>query len=373
MKIIIAPDSFKGSLSAAEAASCIERGIKNVIDCETVLIPMADGGEGTVEALAHTLGGKLVNVTVKGPLFDDVDAKYCIAGSTAIIEMSAASGITLVPRHRLDPLATTTYGTGQLMLDAIKKGCKKIVMGIGGSATTDGGVGMATALGVRFLDVNGDPILPCGGQLDKIHTIDISQISSELKSIDMCIACDVTNPLCGENGASMVFGPQKGATPDIARLLDSNLWQLADKIYQQLGIEVRELSGGGAAGGLGAALYAFCGAKLTRGFELISETVKLEERILGADLIITGEGRTDSQTAFGKLPCGIGNTARRLGIPCILISGAIEGNLAPLYQNGISAAFSAVTHLTTLDDAMKNAAAYLERAAGNAIRAYLMR
>ncbi len=373
MKIVIAPDSFKGSLSATQAAKCIERGVKSVIDCETTLIPMADGGEGTVEALASALGGKLETVTVKGPFLEDVSASYCIAESVAIIEMSAASGITLVPRERLNPLTATTFGTGQLILDAISKGCKKIIMGIGGSATNDGGVGMASALGVRFLDAQGNDIRPCGGELHKLHTIDVSQMSPALSSTEFYVACDVTNTLCGENGASRVFGPQKGATPQMAEFLDSNLSHFADKLKEQLGVSVKELRGGGAAGGLGAAMSVFCHAILTRGFELISETVRLEENMMDADLIITGEGRTDSQTAFGKLPCGIGNTAKKLGIPCILISGAVEGDMTPLYENGIGAVFSCVTSITTLDDAMENAAQYLERAASNAMRAFMMK
>ncbi len=370
MKIIIAPDSFKGSLSAKEAADCIERGILRAVDCETVKIPMADGGEGTVEALAQTLGGELVTVKVNGPLFDEVDATYCVAGETAVIEMSAASGITLISRDRLDPTATSTYGTGELILDAIRRGCGRIILGIGGSATNDGGAGMAAALGARLLDKEGREISPVGGELSSIETIDVSGMPSEITKTEFLVACDVTNPLCGESGASFVFGPQKGADTETVKLLDANLSHFADKIRECLGIEVRKLQGGGAAGGLGAGLHAFCGAKLRQGFDIISETVSLAKRIEGADLVITGEGRTDYQTAFGKLPCGVANTAKAQGIPCILISGAIKGDISSLYDNGITAAFSTVTDNVPLDEAIKNAAPNLERAAENAMRAW---
>ena len=372
MKIIIAPDSFKGSLSASEAADCIERGIKRVLDCETVKIPMADGGEGTVEALAATLGGSLITRSVNGPLFDMVEATYCIAGELAVIEMSAASGITLIPRERLDPRATSTFGTGELILDAIKRGCKKIILGIGGSATNDCGAGMAVALGARLIDADGNAVSPIGGELGRVESIDVSAMPSELSQIEFLVACDVINPLCGESGASYVFGPQKGADKEAVKLLDANLFHFAEKIKECLGVEVRDVRGGGAAGGLGAGLYAFCGARLRGGFDIISETVGLSERIKGADLVITGEGRTDYQTAFGKLPCGVGKTASELGIPCILISGSVEGDISLLYENGITAAFSSVTSIIPLEDAIKNAAAYLERAAQNAVRARLL-
>ncbi|MBE6577551.1 MAG: glycerate kinase [Ruminococcaceae bacterium] len=368
MKIVIAPDSFKGSLSASEAADCIEKGIRRVLDCETVKIPMADGGEGTVEALAATLGGSLVTVTVKGPLFDDVEATYCIAGELAVIEMSAASGITLVSKDRLDPKATSTYGTGELILDAIGRGCKRIILGIGGSATNDGGAGMAAALGARFLDKNGTIVSPSGGELWRVETIDVSEMPVEIKKTEFLVACDVTNPLCGESGASYVFGPQKGADKETVKLLDENLSHFASKIYECLGVDVREISGGGAAGGLGAGLYAFCGASLRRGFDIISETVALSERIKGADLVITGEGRSDYQTAFGKLPSGVANAARSQGIPCVLISGAIKGDISALFDNGIVAAYATVTDGVPIDEAIKNAAKNLERAAETAMR-----
>lgn len=372
VNIVIAPDSFKGSLSAAQASECIERGVKSVTDCNVIKIPMADGGEGTVEAMAHTLGGELVSVKVAGPLGDDVIATYCLAGEVAVIEMAAASGITLISKDRLNAAATSTFGTGQLIIDAISRGCKKIILGIGGSATNDGGSGMAEALGVRFLDACGKEISACGGELGRVETIDISNLDPRVSGVEFLVACDVTNTLCGKNGASYVFGPQKGADENTVKMLDANLAHYAEKIKDQLGKDVLSLSGGGAAGGLGAGLYAFCGAVLKNGFDIISETVGLAEKIGGADLVITGEGRTDYQTAFGKLPCGVAKTARVNGVPCILISGAIEGDISPLYDNGICAAFAAVTSVVSLDDAIKSAAQNLERAAANAMRAVLM-
>ena len=368
-RIVVAPDSFKGSLSAAQVAECIEKGVRSVLDCEVIKIPMADGGEGTVSAMAYALGGELISVCVSGPLGDDVMATYCIADRLAIIEMAAASGITLIPRERLDPLVTSTYGTGQLILDAISRGCTKIILGIGGSATNDGGAGMASALGVRFFDECGEPVLATGGELGRIETIDVSMVDPRITSVEFLVACDVTNTICGENGASRVFGPQKGADERAVEILDANLLHYANKIKDQLGIDVLSLSGGGAAGGLGAGLYAFCGAELKSGFDIISETVGLCERIKGADLVITGEGRTDYQTAFGKLPAGVAGAARECDVPCILISGAIDGDISALYDGGIAAAFAAVTGIIPLDEAIRNAAQNLERAAANAIRA----
>ena len=369
INILIAPDSFKGSLSAAQVAECIERGVRSVADCNVTKIPMADGGEGTVEAMAYALGGELISVCVSGPLGDDVLATYCKAGQIAVIEMAAASGITLISRDRLNAAATSTYGTGQLILDAISRGCRKIILGIGGSATNDGGAGMASALGVRFLDDSGKEIHACGGELGRLCTIDTSGIDPRISEVEFLVACDVTNTLCGENGASYVFGPQKGADRDTVAVLDANLEHYASKIKDQLGKDVLSLSGGGAAGGLGAGLYAFCNATLKSGFDIISQTVGLEESIKNADLVITGEGRTDYQTAFGKLPCGVARLARANGVPCVLISGAIEGDIAPLYECGIDAAFAAVTSVVLLDDAIKNAEQNLVRASANAMRA----
>ncbi len=372
MKIVIAPDSFKGSLSASEAADCIEKGIRRVLDCETLKIPMADGGEGTVLSLAKALGGELVSVKVRGPLDETVDATYCVAGALAVIEMSAASGITLVPKDKLDPKRASSYGTGELILDALRRGCRRIILGIGGSATNDGGAGMAAALGAKLFDKNGELIRPCGGELGRVETIDTSEMAKELAQTELMVACDVTNPLCGERGASRVFGPQKGADVQTVKMLDSNLSHFAQKIYECLGVEVRDVSGGGAAGGLGAGLYAFCGARLMRGFDIISQTLSLSERIVGADLVITGEGCTDYQTAFGKLPAGVAQTAKRQGIPCILISGAIKGDISALLEKGVTAAYSTVTDDVPLDEAIRNAAQNLEAAAEKAISEFLM-
>ncbi|MBR5587000.1 MAG: glycerate kinase [Clostridia bacterium] len=370
MKIVIAPDSFKGSLSAQHAAESIKKGVKSALDCETVLLPMADGGEGTAEVVAGVLAGSEVNLIVKGPLGEPTSATYYIAGDLAVMEMAVASGITLVPREKLNPLKASTYGTGQMIADALSKGVRKIIIGIGGSATNDGGMGMAAALGVKFIDKDGKELIPCGENLEKIAEIDLSGINQKVKNVEIKVACDVTNPLCGENGASAVFGPQKGATPEMVKQLDAGLLNMAKKAKKVCGTDLTSIPGGGAAGGLGAGLVAFCGGVLEKGFDIISEAVKLEEKIKGADLVITGEGATDRQTAFGKLPAGVGGIAKKCGVPCVLISGALVGDVHELYDCGITAAFAAVTKVTDLDDVMKNAAENLERAAENVARLF---
>lgn len=367
MKIVIAPDSFKGSLSAQQAAESIKKGAEKAVDCETVLIPMADGGEGTAEVVSGVLGGRAETVKVKGPLGDEVEATYYIAGDLAIMEMAVASGIILVPREKLNPLKTSTFGTGQMIAHALGEGVKRIIIGIGGSATNDGGMGMAAALGVKFLDKNGTELEPCGGTLDKIEKIDMSGIHPAIKDTEIKVVCDVTNPLCGDNGATAVFGPQKGATPEMVGRLDAGLRNMAEKVSVS---GILEIPGGGAAGGLGAGLVAFCGGKLEKGFNIIADAVGLEEKIKGADLVITGEGATDRQTAFGKLPAGVAGIANKFGVPCVLISGAVIGDITELYDCGITAAFAAVTTVTDLDSAMKNAAGNLERAAENVIRLF---
>lgn len=396
MKIVIAVDSFKGSLKATEAADCIEAGIRRALsgaqvsDAEIfklpkadggegttvggtkiVKLPMADGGEGTAEVITQATGGQWVTLPVSGPLGDRVSAKYGISGDTAVIEMAEASGINLLPRSRLNPKKTSTYGTGQLILDALERGCRKILLGIGGSATNDGGAGMAAALGARFFDRTGNPFVPTGGTLSEIERIDVLGLSPLLRDAEITVACDVTNPLCGETGASYVFAPQKGASPDDAVLLERNMKHYANKLRECLGVDVSSLPGGGAAGGLGAGLYAFLGARMKRGFEVVAEAVHLKDAVSGADLVITGEGCTDEQTACGKLPSGVAAICKSHGIPCFLVSGAVKGDLSALYACGITAAFSAVTFVTPLDDALAHAKEYLIRAAENAVRAFI--
>lgn len=373
MKIVIATDSFKGSMTAQTAAKTIRAGAARAADCETVLVPMADGGEGTAAVVADVLGGKSVKINVQGPLDGEVEAEYFLAGDLAIMEMAVASGIILVDRKDLNPLKASTYGTGQMIADAMKNGAKKIIIGIGGSATNDGGMGMAAALGVRFIDKTGKELRPCGENLERIAKIDLSGMNTSVKETEIRVACDVTNTLCGENGASYVFGPQKGATPEMVKQLDAGLCNMAKKATEVTGINLLEIPGGGAAGGLGAGLVAFCGGKLEKGFDIIADAVGLEEKIKGADLVITGEGKTDRQTVFGKLPAGVAGIAKKHGIPCVLISGAVVGDIPELYDCGITAAFATVSTTCDLDTALKTAAECLERASENVVRLFAKR
>ena len=367
-RIVVAPDSFKGSASAREVAEAIADGLRRALpSVEIETVPMADGGEGTVEALVEATGGRYVDVQVTGPLGEPVQARFGLLGdgATAVIEMAAASGLPLVPPHRRDPLVTTTYGTGEMIRAALDRGARRLVIGIGGSATVDGGVGMAQALGVRFLDAEGRDIGPGGGALAHLDRIDLSGLDSRLRATEILVACDVTNPLYGPDGAAPVFGPQKGATPEMVAILDANLRHLADVIRRDLGLDVSTLPGGGAAGGLGAGLVAFCSARLRPGVELVIETVGLERRLQGADLAVTGEGALDRQTPYGKTPAGVGRLARRLGIPAVAIVGSIgEGvDRETLDACGLSGVVSIVPRPMPLEEAMHQAVPLLRQAA----------
>ncbi|MBE3598627.1 MAG: glycerate kinase [Limnochordaceae bacterium] len=367
-RVVVAPDSFKGSASAREVAEAIARGLSRAMPGLSVeTVPMADGGEGTVEALVEATGGRYVTETVTGPLGEPVEARFGMLGDgqTAVIEMAAASGLPLVPASRRNPLVTTTYGTGQLMRAALDAGATRILIGIGGSATVDGGAGMAQALGARLLDAEGHPIDFGGGALDRLARIDLSSIDPRLRSTTILVACDVRNPLVGPEGAAAVFGPQKGATPAMVRTLDDNLRHLAAVIRRDLGVDVAHLAGAGAAGGLGAGLVAFCGAHLQPGVELVIQAVGLERRLQGADLAVTGEGSLDRQTPFGKTPAGVGRLARRLGIPAIALVGAIGEGVddAVLDACGLDSVFSIVPGPMPLDEAIRGAHRLLEQAA----------
>ena len=302
MRILIAPDKFKGSLSAREVAAHIATGIRRVMPEALIMeVPMADGGEGTVQSLIDATSGEKVSVTVTGPLGQPVEAFFGILGDgkTAVIEMASASGLALVPPEKRDPRVTTTRGTGELLLAAAARGCHKAIVGIGGSATNDGGAGMAQAVGVRLLDAKGEELPPGGAALVQLHTVDVSQLDARVVAMEIVVASDVTNPLCGPNGASAVYGPQKGATPAMVAELDAALAHYAEVIADQLGRSVRDLPGAGAAGGLGAGLLAFFPARMRRGVDIVIEVVGLREAMRSADLVITGEGGIDSQTAFG--------------------------------------------------------------------------
>lgn len=371
MKIVIAPDSYKGSLTAMEVADSIEKGILKVVNDPIIeKIPMADGGEGTVQSLVDSTGGKIIYKSVKGPVLKDVNAFYGILGDgkTAIIEMAAASGLPLISKEERDPMKTTSYGTGQLIKDAMDKGCTNIIIGLGGSATNDGGIGMAKALGVKFLDINGEDIGHSGGSLCKLHSIDMSSIDSRIGKCTVTAACDVDNPLCGREGASHVFGPQKGADGDMVKILDKNLAHYANIIKNNLNMDIVNIPGSGAAGGLGAGVMVFLNSNLKRGIDIVIDITKLDEKIKDADLIFTGEGMIDFQTAFGKTPFGVAKVADKYGIPVLAIAGGIGKNAETLYNKGFESIFSIVDKPMSLEDAMKNGKMLIEKTSERIMR-----
>ncbi|AMX84978.1 glycerate kinase [Geobacillus subterraneus] len=373
MKVVIAPDSFKESLSALEVAEAVERGFRTVFpEAEYVKVPMADGGEGTVQSLVDATGGRIVEIEVTGPLGEPVVAFFGLLGDgkTAVIEMAAASGLHLVPRARRNPLVTTTRGTGELIRAALDAGATHLIIGLGGSATNDGGAGMVQALGGRLLDRDGRDIGPGGRALADLQAIDLSGLDPRLKSVRIDVACDVDNPLTGPKGASAIFGPQKGATPDMVAILDQNLAHYADVINRELGKQVGDIPGAGAAGGLGAGLLAFFPAELKRGVDIVIETVQLAERVKGADLVITGEGRIDGQTVFGKTPIGVAKTAKRFGVPVIGIAGSLGDDSAAVLDHGIDALFTIVPGVVPLEQALGQAQHYVAQTARHIASVY---
>jgi len=338
MKIVIAPDSFKGSLTAVEVSDAIGQGVREIFpEAEIVKIPMADGGDGTVQCLVNATGGEILREKVTDPLGDEVLASYGILGDkkTAVIEMAEASGLTLVPENKRNPLITTTYGTGQLIKAALDQGCRKMIIGIGGSATNDGGAGMVQALGAKLLDKDGEEIGFGGGELKNIFRIDTKYLDNRLSETKVLIASDVSNPLCGPKGASRIYGPQKGATPEIIEELDESLAHFAEIMKRDLHKNVKDIPGAGAAGGLGASLMAFLNAELRPGIEIIIEIVKLEQAIKDADLVITGEGKIDSQTIYGKAPIGVAKIAKKYKIPVMAIAPIVGEDADIVYRYGI--------------------------------------
>lgn len=365
MKIVIAPDSFKENLTSLEVASELETGLRRVWpDAEYIKIPMADGGEGTVQSLVDATGGRIVKCAVTGPLGQKVLASYGLLGDgrTAVIEMAEASGLPLVPKPERDPLRTSTYGTGELVADAISRGVEEIIVGLGGSATNDGGAGFAQALGVRFIDQNGAPIAEPlgGGRLEDIHAIDTREMIPGLANVTISVACDVTNPYTGEKGASAVYGPQKGATPEMVQTLDRNLGYFAALIKRDLNKDIVEQPGAGAGGGLGGGLLAFTNATMKRGVELVVDATKLDEHMKGASLAITGEGRVDFQTAFGKTPAGVAACARRHGVPVVAIGGGLSDDANGVFQHGIDAIETVTPSPLPLEVAMARSREYLQ-------------
>ena len=371
MKIVVAPDSFKGSLSALQAAEAIELGIGKVFpDANIKKIPMADGGEGTAQSLVDATGGQLLVEQVADPLGNEIEAEYGILGdrTTAVIEMAAASGLTLVPIDRRDPFVTTTYGTGQLIKAALNRGCRKLIIGIGGSATNDGGAGMAEALGAKLLTSNGKSISPGGWGLGALDTINLSDLDSRLGATATVVACDVDNPLTGKNGAAHVYGPQKGATPDMIETLDANLARFASIVKRDMGRSVGDIPGSGAAGGLGAGLIAFLNAELKSGVEIIIDAVQLEKQLEGASFVVTGEGEINFQTVFGKTPVGVAKLAKKLGIPVIAIAGSIADGADEVHKAGIDAIIDIVSTPMPLEKAVRNAFDLTVEAATRAAR-----
>ncbi|MBW3624557.1 MAG: glycerate kinase [Armatimonadetes bacterium] len=371
MVILVAPDSFKGSLTAEQAAQTIAEGVLRVLpDAEIDLLPIADGGEGTTDALLRAAGGERQEIRVTGPLGEPVESFYgrLDGGRTAVMEAAAACGLTQVPTHRRDPRVTTSRGLGELMVAALKDRPERIILGIGGSATNDGGSGMLRALGAKFLDARGDPLSEGGAALSRLARIDMSGWSWPEDGLEILVASDVTNPLCGKNGASAVFGPQKGASPEVVAELDRALERFAQVSAQTLGRDLADAPGAGAAGGIGYALLAFLGAKLRPGVEIVLEATRFEERAARADLVVTGEGRLDTQTGMGKAVLGVAQAGQRAGTPVIALAGSLSGDLSALKDEGLCAAMSIATGPSRLEEMMEDGRELLTAAAERAMQ-----
>lgn len=373
MHIIIAPDSFKGSLTSHEVAQAMDRGVKRVLPtCTTTLLPLSDGGEGLVDSLVVASGGRLLEYQVQGPLKALVTAQMGLLGDgkTAVIEMAQASGLTLIKPEERNPLLTTTFGTGQLIKEALDLGCTKLIIGIGGSATNDGGMGMAQALGFQFLDAEGIALGSGGAELARLAKIDVTKVDPRLKGVQIEVACDVDNPLTGPKGAAHIYGPQKGATPEMVEFLDQAL-ENYDKILQKdLGKSVNLTPGAGAAGGLGAGLMALLDGKLVSGIELVLRVLGFAEEAKGAELVLTGEGKFDAQSAFGKVPVGVGRQSLKLGVPVVVVAGTVLPDAEELHAEGITAYFSIQNKPMSLKEAMENGAELVENQVAEVIRLF---
>lgn len=370
---VLAPDSFKESMTAKEVCEAMEIGIKRAIpDATCIHVPMADGGEGTVQSLVDATGGTLIEKQVTGPLGTLVQARYGILGDgkTGVIEMASASGIHHVTKETKNPMITTTFGTGELIRDCIEKGITEIILGIGGSATNDGGTGMARALGYKFLDKAGRELPFGGGFLGALDKIDTSGVIPQIKHVHILVASDVTNPLCGERGASVVFGPQKGATPEMVQTLDQNLRHYGEVVKAQLGIDVIDVPGAGGAGGLGAGLLAFTNSNMRKGIDIVIEYTQLKEKLRGADYCITGEGGIDFQTKFGKAPFGVAQAAKSVdsGMKVIALAGYIGQDIEVLYNEGFDAIFGIVPGAAELDNLLAQGKANVARTAESVAR-----
>lgn len=371
MKILVAPDSFKGSLTAMEAAENIKRGIHNFdSEINVDLLPMADGGEGTVQSLVDATDGEIIEKEVTGPLGDQVEAFYGLLGDkkTAVIEMAAASGLPLVPEEKKNPLKTTTYGTGELIASALEHGVEQIIIGIGGSATNDAGVGMAQALGAEILDAEGNQVDFGGGNLDQIAKIDLKNLDSRLKDVEILAACDVDNPLFGKDGAAYVYGPQKGADPEMVEILDQNLRHFNQIAVKELGKDTNQISGAGAAGGLGAGLVAFLDAELKAGVDIVLDIIDFNKRLKDIDLVITGEGMLDGQSIYGKTPVGVSRSAAKKDIPVIAVAGTLGRGVEKVLNHGINAYFSIIDRPAELKEIVERSPELLANLSEQVIR-----
>ncbi len=357
MKLLFASDSFKGSLTSDKTVELLSRAAAEVFgECDCSGVPVADGGEGTVEAVIEAEQGELVTVKVHGPLMEETESFYGIFdGNKTVIEMAAASGLPMVPEEQRNPMNTTTFGTGELILDALKRGYRDISIAIGGSATNDGGMGCARALGVKFLDHDGNELEGFGRDLARVSAIDISGLDERVKETKITVMCDVTNPLCGKDGATWTFGKQKGATPEIQEELEAGMCRYRDVIRETFGIDCDGIPGAGAAGGLGAALRVFLGGEMKSGIETVLELIRFDERLEGVDLVVTGEGRTDWQSCFGKVMQGVGKHAKAKGIPVLGLSGSLGKNAMDICSCGISSLMTTVNAPMSLSEAMDRA------------------
>ena len=374
MKIVIAPQGFKAGISGLEAAEAIARGVAAVDpDAETVLAPVADGGDGTLNALVDATGGQVFTSTITGPLGQPLEARWGVMGdgSTAVIEMALASGLALVPQRRRNPRVTTTAGTGEILKEAMNRGYTRVIVGLGGSATNDGGAGMATALGARFLDSEGRPLPPGGSALARLDRIETQGLHPALGQATIIAATDVTNPLCGPDGASAVFGPQKGANPEMVQELDAALANFARVVARDLHRDVSEQPGAGAAGGLGAGLMAFAGATLQSGIDMVCEVLQFDALLQGADLVITGEGRADRSTIFNKAPAGVARHAQAHGVPTVLLAGSLGSGYEELYEHGLAAVVCIADRPMSFDVSLSRSAELLESATERTLRLIL--
>ena len=372
MKVVVAPQGFKEGLTGIEVARAISAGVERVWhDAEVTLLPVADGGDGTLQSLVDASAGKVVSAQVMDPLGRVITSEWGALGdgNTAVIEMARASGLALLHPSERDPHQASTFGTGQLMLECVRAGYRKLIVGIGGSATNDGGSGMAQAIGIRLLDASGNDLPPGGAALSDIARIDTSGIDPRIAETEIEVACDVNNPLCGPTGASAIFGPQKGADPETVQELDAALARLNLAIENDLGRKVSDVPGAGAAGGLGAGLMAFCDAELRPGAEIVMDALDVESHLAGASLVIVGEGQVDRSTAFNKAPVAVASRAKARGIPAIAIAGCLGEGWQAVHEQGIEAAFSIVDRPMSLQDAMDNAPRLIADAAEQACRA----